>query len=54
MAALPEFQAAKWVKVNPDSPQREVWTVSSYLKNRGSCHGSKGREDALGAATKAG
>lgn len=24
VAALPEFQSAKWVKVNPDSPQAEV------------------------------
>ena len=24
---LPEFQSAKWVKVNPDRPQAEVRTV---------------------------
>lgn len=26
---LPEFQNAKWVKVNPDRPQAEVRTVGA-------------------------
>ena len=31
VAALPEFQAAKWVKVNPDRPQAEAPAEKPHL-----------------------
>ena len=37
---LPEFQAAKWVKVNPDRPQAEVAASTGFERRRRKRQGS--------------